>query len=99
MTPEGTGTTPVTFEVTRIDPVSRGRLMALATVRVEVAGVEFVLQGLPATLRPDGFLVVEPPQARRSDGTRCPAVILPNELLEAIAREIAAELKRQDGTG
>lgn len=31
-------TTPVTFEVTHIDRVSRGRLMALATVRVEVAG-------------------------------------------------------------
>ncbi len=85
-------TVPFSFKVTRIAPVKgRGRLLAIAHVAVEVAGIEIILQGF--TVRRQGQnIVAEGPRYRGEDGVWYPALILPDGVLEAIAHQIWAEM-------
>ena len=86
-----TETVPVSYEVLQVEPVhGSGRLVGLAVVRVELAGVELTLQGVQVRHGPAG-LVVDAPQFRHPrDGRWLPAVVLPPELRDAIGREVLA---------
>ncbi len=85
-----TETEPVTFQVTGIEAVhGAGRLLHLAIVRLDLAGVEIVVQGVQVIRRPDGRLAVRAPTFRHPrDGRSLPVIILPVELRDAIAREV-----------
>jgi stage V sporulation protein G len=84
-----TETIPVRFEVQAVLPVrGKGRLIAMARVEVEIAGVPILLQGFRVQRRPDGGLECHAPAYRDMDGCWPPAVVLPPELAAAIASEI-----------
>lgn len=85
-------TEPVTFNVQLIEPASgAGRLVALAIVAMEIAGVEVVLQGVQIIRGPNGRASVEAPKFRHPrTGQWIPAVVLPPELRDAIGRELLA---------
>ena len=78
----------VSFEVNEVELVNAGRLHALATVTITVEGVELRLQGVRVMRLPTGMLAVEAPRFRRPAGEWVPAVQLPAELKDAIAKEI-----------
>ena len=66
----------------------RGRLLGLAQVEVTLDGVAIVLQGVRILRRADGLSYVEPPCYRHTDGDLVPAVVMPLELEEAVARAV-----------
>ncbi len=70
----------------------RGGLIGLAIVELALDGVPIVLQGVRIVRRPDGLAVVEPPCYRHTDGGLVPAVVLPEELEDAIARLVLRHL-------
>jgi stage V sporulation protein G len=82
-------TTVVTFTVTDVEPVrGAGRLVALAKVELELDGVVLVMQGV-RVLRQRDHVTMQPPRFRDPrTGDWLPAVIVPAELGEAIAREL-----------
>ncbi len=92
------GSTPdiasVTFQVEHVEKVNAGRLVALATVLINVDGVELRIQGVRIMSTPTGVLMVEAPRFRRPGGEWVPAVTLPEELKRAIAAEILAAVER-----
>jgi stage V sporulation protein G len=80
----------VEVAVIRVEPVGRGRLLALASVELVIGGVRCRLHGLQVLrLRqpdPDGNAIeVEPPCYRAPDGTWRLAVELPEALHAPIA--------------
>lgn len=83
-------TIPVEFRVLAMLPVTgRGRLLYLADVTLEIAGVELVLQGVQVVRDEANRLVCGMPQFRHpTTGTGHPAVVLPVELEDAIAAEL-----------
>jgi stage V sporulation protein G len=82
-------TTIVSFTVLGIEPVrGAGRLIALASVEIELDGVILIMQGVRVVRMGDGILT-EPPKFRDPrTGDWLPALIVPAELGEAIAREL-----------
>jgi hypothetical protein len=82
-------TTMVTFTVLEVLPVrGAGRLIALASVELELDGVILVMQGVRVVRMGNGVLT-EPPKFRDPrTGGWIPALIVPAELGEAIAREL-----------
>lgn len=92
--PVGAETLSVSFRVERIDRVSAGRLVALATVLIDVEGVEFRIQGVRIMSTSTGLLTVEAPRFRSPGGEWVPAVTLPDDLKSAIANEILAVVER-----
>lgn len=88
-----TGTSPATVEVLSLT-LSRapGRLIGLAVVEVVLDDVPIVLQGVRVLRRADGMAVVEMPAYRHSSGELLPAVVLPDELDEAVQRQVLHEL-------
>lgn len=89
-------TATVTFVVTRVERLSgAGRLVALATVEIDLEGVVIVVQGVQV-IRHRGRITTQAPRFRNPrTGIWTPAVILPDELGCAIARELHRELLRQ----
>ncbi len=88
-----TETSPVTVEVLCLDrPHGRGRLVGTATVEMLLDGVSIILQGVRVLRRPDGMAVVEMPCCRHQSGELVPAVVLPVELEEAVARQVLHEI-------
>ena len=87
-----TETQPVTFTVQSIDPVQgAGRLMAFATVIMEIAGVEMLMQGVQVLREANGNATVQAPTFRHPrTGRWLPALVLPPELREAIGNEVIA---------
>lgn len=77
-------TETVTCVVVGIEPVRRGRLLALARVEIEIASVGFEI--VARIMRHVGQLSVEGPTL--GDGR--PAVVLPPELLRPIGRAVLA---------
>ena len=65
-----------------------GRLLALATVTVDMAGVELTLHGVQVRRLPNGKLRCQAPQYRTHTGRWEPAVTMPDELEGAIGREV-----------
>lgn len=80
----------VSFEVRGVEPVhGSGRLLALAIVVVDVDGIELVLQGVQVVRGSGGLPEVRAPVFRHpASGQWVPAVLLPPELSEAIAKEV-----------
>ena len=82
-------TTIVTFTVTDVEPVrGAGRLVALAKVELELDGVVLIMQGV-RVMRQRDLITMQAPRFRDPrTGNWVPALIVPAELGEAIAREI-----------
>lgn len=87
-----TDTIPVEFTVIGIEPVrDGGRLVGLAIVEVDVAGVVLRLQGIRITRLPGGGLEVGAPTwGHPRTGRWLPGVVLPAELAAAVAAEVLA---------
>ena len=93
-----TDSVEVSFEVVKVERVDAGRLYALATVVVSVNDVEMAIQGVRIMRQATGMLAVEAPRFRRPGGEWVPAVMLPEELKQALAAEILDQVE-QLGTG
>jgi stage V sporulation protein G len=82
-------TSTVTFTVTDVERVEgAGRLIALAIIELELDGVVLVVQGV-RVVRQNNRIATEAPRFRDPrTGQWVPALILPDELGRAIAREV-----------
>ena len=91
-------TATVTFVVTALERISgAGRLVALATVEIDLEGVVVVVQGVQL-IRHRGRISTQAPRFRNPrTGVWMPAVILPEELGVAIAEELHRMLMRRPG--
>jgi len=88
-----TDTASASFEVLGVEPVrGAGRLVGLAIVRVELEGVELVLQGVQVLRTPAGLTVQAPTFRHPKHGCSVPSVILPPELRDAIGAEVLASM-------
>jgi stage V sporulation protein G len=82
-------TTIVTFTVTDVEPVrGAGRLVALAKVELELDGVVLVMQGVRVMRQRDRITTQAPRFRDPRTGDWIPALIVPDELGQAIAREL-----------
>lgn len=83
-------TTPVRFTVIGLELVTdAGRLVALAIIEIEIAGVSLTLQGVQVRRNAAGGLSVVAPQFRHPrTGRWVPGVLLPEELASAMAGEV-----------
>ncbi len=95
-------TTIVTFRVTDVEHVhGAGRLVALAKVELELDGVVLVMQGV-RVMRQRDIITMQAPRFRDPrTGNWLPALIVPAELGQAIARELHQILfcERQSSLG
>ncbi len=84
-----TATTIVTFRVTEVEQVrGAGRLVALAEVELELDGVVLVMRGV-RVMRERNEITVQLPRFRDlRTGNWIPALIVPDELGQAIAGEL-----------
>ena len=89
-------TATVTFVVTGLERIEgAGRLVALATVEIDLEGVVIVVQGM-RVVRERRRVTTQAPRFRNPrTGAWTPAVILPHELGAAIAGELHQMLTRQ----
>ena len=71
----------------------RGRLLGMAQVEIVLDGVAIVLQGVRILRRGDGWAYIEPPCYRHTDGDMVPAVALPEDLEDAMARAVLERVK------
>jgi hypothetical protein len=86
-------TTEALVTVLSVEPVAgSGKLIALAAVEIEIAGIPIRLQGVKIVRRPDGRLNCEPPCYRGPDGRWLPAAVLPPDLGEGLAAEVFAAI-------
>jgi hypothetical protein len=84
-------TIPVTFTVTELRRLhSAGNLLALATVAIDLHGIELTLHGIQIQRLPGGALQCSAPRYRCPTGQWQPAVTLPDELEVAIGNEVIA---------
>jgi hypothetical protein len=88
--PSAAETVPVTYTLIGIESVrNSGRLIALAIVEIDVAGVVLTLQGVRVMRRPDGSLAVEAPTFRHPrTGKSLPCILLPPALAQAFADDV-----------
>ena len=92
-----TTTAPITFTILDIERVhGRGKLLAFVSVEISASDLEFTVQGLQLQRHGTGTVLTSP-TFRRADGASCPSVILPAELLTAIATELATDLRWRSG--
>ena len=88
----------VTFSVTRLERIEgHGRLVALAALEIDFDGVILGLHGVQV-IRQGKRITTQAPQFRNpKTGIWSPAVILPDELGAAVAREVQSVLLRRPG--
>lgn len=84
-------TARVELRLIEIELTHIGAIRAYAAVSIEVAGVEFVVQGV-AVLQMKREIRVDLPSYQR-DGRRLPCFCLPDELHEPIGRLVLDEFK------
>lgn len=91
-------TATVTFVVTALERIcGAGRLVALASVEIDLEGVVVLVQGVQV-IRHRGHITTQAPRFRNpKTGTWMPAVVLPQELGVAIAEELHQMLQRKEG--
>jgi hypothetical protein len=82
-------TATVTFTVTDVERIEgAGRLAALAAIEIELDGIALTVQGV-RVVRQNNRITTEAPRYRDPrTGQWLPALILPDELGAAIAREL-----------
>ena len=86
-------TETVRYEVLGIEPVrGSARLIALAVVEIEIAGVPITLQGVQVLRAPDGRTEIRSPAFRDAGGVWRSAIILPDALRDALGAEVLAVL-------
>jgi len=97
---DAAATTTVTFTVTDMERVhGAGRLTALAAIELELDGIGLTVQGV-RVIRRNGRVTIEAPHYRNpKTGQWLPALILPDELGAAIARELQRMLTTQHRAG
>lgn len=88
----------VTFTVTALQRIEgHGRLLALAALEIDFDGVIVRVQGVQV-IRQGKRIATQAPRFRDpNNGAWVPAVILPDELGAAIARELQGILLRRPG--
>jgi hypothetical protein len=88
----------VTFTVTGLERIEgHGRLVALAALEIDFDGVILGLHGV-RVIRQGKRITTQAPRFRDpKNGVWVPAVILPDELGTAIAREVKSMLLRRPG--
>jgi hypothetical protein len=86
---DAAATATVTFTVTDVERVEgAGRLAALAAIEIDLDGIALTVQGV-RVLRQKNRITTEAPRYRDPrTGQWRPALILPDELGAAIAREV-----------
>jgi hypothetical protein len=86
---DAAGTATVTFTVTGVERIEgAGRLAALAAIEIELDGIALTVQGL-RVVRQKNRMITEAPRYRDPrTGHWLPALILPEELGAAVAREV-----------
>lgn len=91
-------TATVSFVVTGLERIrGAGRLVALATVEIDLEGVVVLVQGIQV-IQGRGRIATRAPCFRNpKTGAWLPAVILPDELSTAIAEELHQTLMREPG--
>ena len=89
-----TDTIPITCSVLEVSPMNSGKLLALASVELEIAGVAFEIHGIHVSraLAESGLegVAVTVPRFRASDGTWQAAMSLPDELRGPMADVVLA---------
>jgi hypothetical protein len=82
-------TATVTFTVTDVERIEgAGRLAALAAIEIELDGVALTVQGVRVVRQKDRITAEAPRYRDPKTGRWLPALILPDELGVAIAREV-----------
>jgi hypothetical protein len=86
---DAAGTATVTFTVTDVERIEgAGRLVALVAIEIELDGIAMTVQGV-RVIRHNDRMTTEAPRYRDPrTGQWLPALILPEELGAAIAREV-----------
>ena len=83
----------VTASVLRIERADAGRLLALAEVEIEIAGVAFTLHGVRVISTGPRSRGVAAPCCRVANGRLADAISLPPELAAAIAGAVLDEFE------
>lgn len=84
-------TTPVRLTVS-LERVGKGGLIAVASAEIEIEGVALTIRGLEVRRDMQGRLQIDTPGVAHG-GAILPAVELPQDLEQAIGREIEALLR------
>jgi hypothetical protein len=97
---DAAGTATVTFTVTDVERIEgAGRLVALVAIEIELDGIAMTVQGV-RVIRHNDRMTTEAPRYRDPrTGQWLPALILPEELGAAIAREVHRIVRSQRRAG
>jgi hypothetical protein len=78
--------------VLSITPMRAGRLFALASVEIDIDGMQIEVHGIRAMRGPTGATRVELPMFRDANGQSRAAIVLPDELHGPIGDAVIKEL-------
>lgn len=81
----------VTATVLRVERIDSGRLLALASVEIEIAGVAFVLHGVRVIKTGPRQRGIAAPAHRVANGRLADTITMPPELARAIANAVLDE--------
>jgi len=81
----------VTATVLRVERIDSGRLLALASVEIEIAGVAFVLHGVRVIKTGPRQRGIAAPAHRVANGRLADTITMPPELARAIADAVLDE--------
>jgi hypothetical protein len=93
---DAASTATVTFTVIDVERIEgAGRLAALAAIEIELDGIALTVRGV-RVVRQKNRMITEPPRYRDPrTGQWLPALILPEELGAAVAREVHRIMMRR----
>jgi len=90
---EGTQTESglVSIRVLSVTPMRAGKLFALASVEIDIDGIQIAIHGIRAIKTADGTRI-ELPQFRDQSGALRPTITVPDEVRSAIGDAVLDEL-------
>jgi hypothetical protein len=93
-----TDTVAVEYHLVAVEAVSgAGRLIAVATVELAIAGIPITLQGVQLKLTHDNKVLCQAPQWRHPrTGQWVPCILLPDELRVAIGSECTSAIEHRE---